>query len=188
MYEKQINPIAIRTQKAIADSFLFLLQELDYEKITITDICKEADIVRKTFYNNFRSKDHLLQSLIHEVFVEIESSLNLHKMNISEILLYIFQFIIDNRDSLLLFYTRGLFPFAYKIIANYINSDHILIKLNQEDLDSRAYKYISAQVAAVLISVIETWIENDFKEPIEFLTNLTESMMYKSKSSLDNIN
>lgn len=185
MHKKQVNPVAIRTQKSISNSFLSLLEKYDYEKITVTDICKDADIVRKTFYNNFQSKDHLVESLIHEVFVKIESSLDLYKMSINELLLFAFQFVMDNRESLLLFYNRGLLRFAYKTIASYINSDHILTKLNQENLDSRAYKYISAQVSAVLISVIETWIENDFNESIEFLADLTESMMYKPLS-IDN--
>ena len=46
-------------------------------------------------------------------------------------------------------------------------------------VDARAYKYIAAQISAVLISVIETWIENGLEEPIEFLAELTEALMYK---------
>ena len=46
-------------------------------------------------------------------------------------------------------------------------------------VDARAYPYIPAQISAVLISVIEAWIENGFSEPIEFLAELTESLMYK---------
>lgn len=56
------------------------MEKYDHEKITITDICKGADIVRKTFYNNYQSKDHLVESIIHEVFNKIESSLDLYDM------------------------------------------------------------------------------------------------------------
>ena len=48
-------------------------------------------------------------------------------------------------------------------------------------MDSKAYKYIAAQIAAVLISVVETWIENGFEESIEFLAELTDALMYKPK-------
>lgn len=178
MSKKQTNIVAIRTQISIANAFLSLLKEYDYEKITVTDICKDADIVRKTFYNNFQSKDNLVHYLISDIFYEIESKVDLRNMSVHQILLTAFQFIMDNRESLLLFYNRGLFRFAYKSVAAYITKDHILTKLNKENIDNRAYKYIAAQISAVLIAVIETWIENEFEEPVEFLAELTEAMMY----------
>lgn len=180
---KRTNPVAIRTQKSIADSFLSLLQENDYNRITITDICRNANIVRKTFYNNYQSKDHLVYSLINEVFIELERDLDPFKMSLNEILFGIFQFVQNKREALLLFNNRGLFPFAHKTISDYIINNHLLIKFKKVSLDPRMYKYISAQVAAVLISIIETWIENEFRESIEFLTNLTEPMISTPFSS-----
>ncbi|HPK15521.1 MAG TPA: TetR-like C-terminal domain-containing protein, partial [Clostridia bacterium] len=63
-----------------------------------------------------------------------------------------------------------------------IAQEHILARLEQEAVDARAYKYIAAQISAVLISVIETWIESDFQEPIEFMAELTEALMYRPDS------
>lgn len=56
-----------------------------------------------------------------------------------------------------------------------------LTKLDNRTIDARAYKYIAAQIPAVLISIIEIWIENGFAEPVEFLAELTEALMYKPK-------
>ncbi len=54
------NKVAMRTQKAISDAFLELIRERAYEDISVTDLCRRADVVRKTFYNNFRSKDDVV--------------------------------------------------------------------------------------------------------------------------------
>jgi AcrR family transcriptional regulator len=37
------------------------------EKVTVTDICEEADISRKTFYQRFKNLDELLESLLKHI-------------------------------------------------------------------------------------------------------------------------
>lgn len=185
MYKTQTNAVALRTQKAISGAFLSLIQERAYEDISVTDICRRADVVRKTFYNNFGSKDDVVHYLINGIFHEMESKIDLRQMSVRHILLMAFGFVLDNRDALLLFYERGLIRFAHKSIAAYITKEHILTKLDENTLDARAYKYIAAQISAVLISVIETWIENGLEEPVAFLAELTEALMYKPNGALD---
>lgn len=179
MFKVQTNKVPIGSQKRIAAAFLDLIQASAYEDISVTDICRRADVVRKTFYNNFQSKDDVVRYLIDDIFYRMESSMDLARMRLSEVLLGAFRFVIDNRDALLLFYHRGLLRFAHRSIADYITKSHIPASLNGAAVDARAYPYIAAQISAVLISVIETWIENGFAEPIEFLAELTESLMFK---------
>ncbi|MBT9171990.1 MAG: HTH-type dhaKLM operon transcriptional activator DhaS [Syntrophomonadaceae bacterium] len=181
MHKAQANAVAIRTQKAIAEAFLSLIQERAYEKISVTDICRRADVVRKTFYNHFHAKDDVVYYLINNIFHEMESKMDLKNMSVQQILLIAFRFVMENREALLLFYNRGLIRFAHQSISAYITNDHILTKLDNRTIDARAYKYIAAQIPAVLISIIETWIENGFAEPVEFLAELTEALMYKPK-------
>lgn len=171
--------MAIRTQKAISDAFLSLIQNQAYEDISVTDICRLAGVVRKTFYNNYQSKDDIVHFLINDIFHVMATMIDLQNMSIKQILLIEFRFIMDNRAALLLFYNRGLLRFAHENIANYITREQILSKFGENNVDTRIYKYIANQTSAVLISVIETWIENEFAEPIEFLAELTESLMYK---------
>ena len=184
MYKVQTNKVAIRTQKAISKALLSLIQEHKYEDISVMDICRSADVVRKTFYNNFHSKDDVVYYLINDIFHELESRMDLQNMSVRQILLIAFRFVMDNREALLLFYNRGLIRFAHKSISAYITKDHILTKLDKVTVDVRSYKYIAAQISAVLISVIETWIENSFQESVEFMAELTEALMYKPNNAL----
>ncbi len=179
MQKQQINAMAARSRHAIGRAFLSLIETYAYEDISVTAICKKAEVVRKTFYNNFATKDDVVHHLIQEIFIELEAELDLHSTTLEHILLYIFEFVSKNRAALLLFYQRGLLGFTHKSIATCITQDHILVKLNKEGIDSRAHKYIVAQIPAVLLSVIEVWIENDFVEPIAFLVDLVIAMMYK---------
>ena len=45
------NPTALHSMKGLADALLFLMEEQDYSRITVKDICNKADLSRQTFYN-----------------------------------------------------------------------------------------------------------------------------------------
>ena len=53
----------IRTKANITRAFLELMDEFDYDSITVTDICDRAMVNRKTFYTYYETKEHLHQSI-----------------------------------------------------------------------------------------------------------------------------
>lgn len=64
------NTKAIRSQREIAAALVKLIQEKPYEKIQITDICEEAGLSRRTFYNLFDSKDEALWFHLQDLYKE----------------------------------------------------------------------------------------------------------------------
>lgn len=55
-----------RTEKAIRTAFFRLLGDIDYEKISVSALSREAGIDRKTFYLHYRSIDALADELLRE--------------------------------------------------------------------------------------------------------------------------
>ena len=55
-----------KTRKAISDAFWKLMQEKDFEDITINDITETADIHRATFYLHYQDKYDWLEKSISE--------------------------------------------------------------------------------------------------------------------------
>lgn len=51
-----------RTKRRLKDALLELIEERDYDRITIQDITDRADVGRSTFYSHFTSKEDLLFS------------------------------------------------------------------------------------------------------------------------------
>lgn len=45
-----------RTKKSIREAFLSLLEQKDYDQITVTDIIEKADYNRATFYRHYHDK------------------------------------------------------------------------------------------------------------------------------------
>ena len=52
-----------KTRKAIYTAFLQLLNQEDYESITVQEIIDLADVGRSTFYSHYESKELLLDEL-----------------------------------------------------------------------------------------------------------------------------
>lgn len=55
----------------IQEALLQLIQQKEYEKITITDIAKRAGVTRISFYRNFESKDDILKQALERAFLSI---------------------------------------------------------------------------------------------------------------------
>ena len=55
------------TRKVIKQAVLDLLSEKDYFQITVTDICKRAELSRGTFYLHYENISQIVDELIEEV-------------------------------------------------------------------------------------------------------------------------
>ena len=59
-----------KTRQAIRSSFLELLEEYDYDKITVTMLCERAMINRKTFYAHYAYMDELMDEYMSDIAEE----------------------------------------------------------------------------------------------------------------------
>ncbi|MGN0469092.1 MAG: TetR/AcrR family transcriptional regulator [Acutalibacteraceae bacterium] len=64
------------TRECITTSFLILLSQKPFEKITVTDITSKAGVSRMAFYRNFQSKENIVSEIASETVKIIDDSLN----------------------------------------------------------------------------------------------------------------
>lgn len=63
------NDVSLR----VMNGFYQLVQELDFTKLTVLEICNAVNISRKTFYKKFKDKNDIIeQILIRDVFLPME--------------------------------------------------------------------------------------------------------------------
>lgn len=75
MGEKKEYRSAVRSRKLIRLAFMELLKEKEFEKITVTDIVKRADINRSTFYAHYPDVLGLIDEIQNEVLDYTENVL-----------------------------------------------------------------------------------------------------------------
>lgn len=63
MEDKRIR----KTKKNLKNSMILLLSEKDFEHITITELCREAEVSRITFYSHYNDKYALLDEIFDDM-------------------------------------------------------------------------------------------------------------------------
>lgn len=64
------------TRQTIKDTFLKLLEEKSFAKITVTEICKLAEINRGTFYLHYYDTEDVLDDIISEMLQDTSSAID----------------------------------------------------------------------------------------------------------------
>ena len=57
----------IKTKKYLKDTLIELLDEMPFEKITVTMLCQKADISRITFYSHYDDKYDLVEDIFQDM-------------------------------------------------------------------------------------------------------------------------
>jgi AcrR family transcriptional regulator len=177
MYIRQSNPAAIRSQAMISEALIALMRDASYADITVTDICRRADVVRKTFYRNFGGKDDVVHLILDGAFSGFIAAADIDNARLRDIFGGAYGYIADNREFLIMFYRNDLLHFAAKKLEKFIVAQNLLNKIDPSAVKPQYLKYLPAQISAVLVGIMETWIEHNFSDPPADIAALTEDIL-----------
>lgn len=62
--DRSTHTLAVKSQNWIIKATLKLMQQKPYNEITVSEICKLAQLDRRTFYRNFKDKDDVIEYYI----------------------------------------------------------------------------------------------------------------------------
>lgn len=62
------NPTALKSQEMFMDALLNLMEERPFSEISVTAICRKADLSRQTFYLLFETKENILDLKFNRIF------------------------------------------------------------------------------------------------------------------------
>lgn len=99
------NPSSIRSRKEISEALFKLMEDHPYQEISVKQIIMETDLVRRTFYRNFESKDDVLNSVITDKILEYAEELSSTPESPLDV---IFRFCEKNKDFLRLLHKNDL--------------------------------------------------------------------------------
>ncbi|HBR30711.1 MAG TPA: TetR/AcrR family transcriptional regulator [Clostridiales bacterium] len=162
------------TKMVLKDSFITLLEKKDISKISITEICENADINRATFYAHYNDQYDFMNQIQDELLGNVENHLAAFSKNdlpiaIVDMVEQIFEYIKENaRICKLLLSDRGDLNFQKRVFMlvyeNIINNIVWNDSISKEDAE-----YIHAFTLTGCIGVIQKWLNDDMKKSPRFM-------------------
>ena len=156
-------------QTVLGESLLALLRTKPIEKITVTEICKLAEINRGTFYAYFLDPADLLSKIeadLYEKFVAISvRPSSLKKETIKVFFRRLFDLFYDNKE--LVRVLIGDFGDRKFLAGCALIGHEVAIADWQKkfpEVDRSYLEYVYAYVYNGCLGIVELWIKNDYRE------------------------
>ncbi|HCX02974.1 MAG: TetR/AcrR family transcriptional regulator [Tissierellales bacterium] len=166
MRKGQSHPSSNISKNMLAQGLMELLEEKEYKAITITQLCEQAKIARRTFYRHFESKEDILSYYISCIINEFQEELQICENKDFETIIITYFSFWEKHTRLLLLLNK--YNLTHIIFTQYIKCFYqhpiILRPNNQVLLDDNYFACNLAYTSGGLWSVLMYWISNGFKQ------------------------
>ena len=172
----------IKTKANLYEALVHLLQIKTIDKISISELCKEANINRGTFYlhyadismlfdDYFQTVTEDLKIAYYEPYILTGNKIENLKAEMVRIFHHVdkyklFYSVVFNKKAPLMYYYQ-----LFDILKEYLSEQ-------LEDEDATLMSYKSSYQADAIIGIIIEWVKRDFKESV---TDLNEIIMKITK-------
>ena len=181
---------AARSRRLIRDAYVNLMQEKPIDKISISDIVREADLNRGTFYAHYSNPMDVLMEIANEILGDVQGffadfSFTDFLQNPMPLLLRVEKMLADNLD----FYRRinlntasiGFTDRIKKILVEYISSN----KSVPENLRGNPHFKVALELfAGGLISVYLGFVLGTIRASAREITETISILISQSASLL----
>ena len=176
------------TKAAIMESFLRLLNEKKFDKITIKDIVSDCGVSRKTFYYYFEDIYDILEKYMADL--TDESIKNIDNVQTFETeLIRLIGFITENKRAVYHIYNSvsrdKLEDYLYESSLPVIKAI-ILKKLDNSPYSSDDIDIISKVCANAFTGSILRWIKDGMPDNIEYMIKLISTIFDDAVNAIQN--
>lgn len=187
-----------RTKKLFKKSFIKLINQKGFSKVTVKDIVKEAGFNRTTFYLYYEDKNAITKELMEEIYHQFKkkcyedypSNQWITVNTLTENAFTVFYYIKENRDFFNLLLRQDTLPNLHDFLPSAlleVLTEHFDMKFNvSTNIRPHLVKHYMAYGTAGLIT---DWVKNNYtktateisREMIELFQVFTQAFYIHSK-------
>lgn len=155
------------TKKVIREAFIELLDQKELHQISVTDVCKLADINRGTFYAHYKDVYDLLEKLEDEIFNQVKIYIDAMTLEqiIDELLPKVLILILENQDLARVIFLNikdnRIIEKALELVAQSKLKD---LKVEGKVISELELDYYMNYIVGGMFAIIQTWLKRDFKD------------------------
>ncbi len=171
------------TKKVLRDSLIELMKEKPVSKITIKELCENADINRTTFYSHYSDQYDLLQHIEEETLLWCKETIRnisekTDKIEMIKNLESVFKYISENSNHIqVLMSEQGDINFQKKLITLIYEQFGMLPESYRgNDLVTREFYFVFAIYGS--IGLIQHWLKNGLNKSTKEMAEIIYNMAF----------
>lgn len=167
------------TKNVIKETLISLLSEKKINKITVTEVCKIADINRATFYRYYLDIYDLYDHMEQEFLDELKEATKVNHVDtvytFSEEILDV---LLRNKQLVkVLFSSNGNLNFLNEILE--ISYNKCILKWTEDSISvNEQSEYASVFIFNGALGVVNYWVKNDFDKEISEIAQTIQQLSY----------
>ena len=169
------------TKNIIKETFLTLLEEKEITKITVSEICKIADINRATFYRYYLDVYDLLDKIEEEFLDELREApfFSNNEYQLSILATELLNTILANKKLVTILFNKNNNIYILNDILEGIYDKYKAKWLEQiPGLSEQDMAYVGIFSFNGSLGIVNYWIQQGFKEPVEEIAKKIEDFSY----------
>ena len=170
-------------QRQLEQGLLEIMMHTRYEDISVSDLCDQLQIPRKSFYRYFNSKDGALHALLDHTLMEFEDYALDHQAGHTRTvhldLESFFLFWYQHRDLLDALSRSGIVGMLIERAIAYSLTDDILPRRFLPDDSLEMQKQITMFGVCGMMSMVLTWHYSGFQKSAEEMARTAGTINYE---------
>jgi AcrR family transcriptional regulator len=177
--KNKVNRQVQRSKGWMLDALLLLMDEMPYDKITVSDITEKAGVARQTFYRNYTGKDDIVMQYLDSIFSDFLMIKNIHDAEGRSGLIITLSFKgfiehkqklaklqRDDTERLIFAYTQKWEDYVIDFAKNKVSRTEKLF-----------FRYrVKFQVGGSLRMILD-WMKHDMPMPVETMSGLLQKFI-----------
>lgn len=164
------------TKRLLKEGLLRLLEKKTINKISVSELCQEAEINRSTFYRHYETPRDVLEEITSDqvsLFLSYAAS-DKNAQNMKGFITQLCAFLYDRKDMVKIFLRNNMevdFTSIFQTLSQHFLSAKTVIYKGQA-VDSDTLKLLDSFFSAGMYALISQWITEDIHKTAEEIADI----------------
>lgn len=174
------------TKMILRESMLDLLKNKSLNQISITELCKAADVNRNTFYKHYNTTYEIIREMEDEIFNALMDSIK-NMDNVNDIILASCRTLErDKKMSVIIFSETDSSSLLSKALSSFRKTDLTLQNNSDAALQQSLLEKVYLFGEQGTIALMKDWVLGGFKEPAESIAAIISYLIQSINGSVAN--
>jgi AcrR family transcriptional regulator len=179
MRNQELSAKSLQTKKILAEHLIRMLENQNFKKITVNDICQHAMISRSAFYLHFEDKYSLLRYCMDMELLRWEEVMQ--RSDFHSYLVFVLDDILKKRNfynnTLVSVQDHELYAMFFTSFSHFFTATLEKLLAQEQALPYPASIISAFYVGGIACSIIQ-WIKKDFDISVEEMARCQENLLY----------